>query len=144
MRGAATNKNSGGAASIDRFIGERIRQRRTMLGMTQDDLAAALGVSYQQIQKYETAANRISAGRLYAIALRLGVEIGYFFDSFGDADGNHAGSNADLPHGGRMRSTIDVAQRFAAISDPEVRAAIAGLVRTLGQRLPKDGEQAAD
>lgn len=143
MRGAVQKKD-GGALSIDRYIGERIRRRRTMLGMTQDDLAAALGVSYQQIQKYETAANRISAGRLYAIAQRLGVEISYFFDQFDDGDEGEAAPGGDIPHGGRMRSTIDVAQRFAAISDPEVRAAIAGLVRTLGQRLSKNVEEVRD
>ena len=54
-------------ASLDRRIGERIRLRRTELGMTQHQLAAALGVSYQQIQKYENGANRISAARLWQI-----------------------------------------------------------------------------
>jgi len=139
MRGVEQKTNGGATLSIDRFIGEHIRLRRTMLGMTQDDLAAAIGVSYQQIQKYETAANRISAGRLYAISQRLGVEIGYFFDDFNKAAGGDGEVPAEIPHGGRMRSTIDVAQRFAAIADPEVRAAIAGLVRTLGQRLSKSG-----
>jgi transcriptional regulator with XRE-family HTH domain len=121
---------------VDRYVGERIRQRRSMLGLTQDDLAAALGVSYQQIQKYETAANRISAGRLYQIGRRLGVDITYFFEGFQGSDAAALIASEPLPHGGTMRSTIDVAQNFSGITDPEIRAAIAGLVKTLGQRLP--------
>ena len=53
------------ASEVDRIVGERIRRRRILTGLTQDQLGEALGVSYQQIQKYETGANRVSAGRLY-------------------------------------------------------------------------------
>lgn len=121
---------------IDKHVGERIRQRRTMLGMTQDDLASALGVSYQQVQKYETAANRISAGRLYEIARQLGVGVSFLFDGFDSQQLASAGEAQPMPHGGRMRATIDVAQHFSGISDAEVRAAIASLIKTLDRRSP--------
>ena len=92
---------------IDRHVGERIRHRRTELGLTQEQLGEALGVSYQQIQKYETGANRISAGRLYEIARRLGVDISDFFDGLDDRD-VVAGEVTALEHGGRQRSAIEL------------------------------------
>lgn len=116
---------------IDQHVGERIRLRRTELGLTQEQLAEALDVSYQQIQKYETGANRISAGRIFEIARKLGVEISYFFD--GLALGAETAS-APLEHGGRQRSAIELVRKFAQIKDPEVRAAIAGLVKTIVDR----------
>lgn len=64
---------------IDRFIGQKIRSRRWMFGMTQKDLADEVGISFQQIQKIETGANRIAASRLWDIAKALDVGIAYFF-----------------------------------------------------------------
>jgi transcriptional regulator with XRE-family HTH domain len=116
---------------IDQHVGERIRLRRTERGLTQEQLAAALVVSYQQIQKYETGANRISAGRLYEISRKLGVEVGYFFEGL---DVDQRPPTAPLEHGGRQRSAIELVRKFAQIRDPEVRAAIAGLVKTIVER----------
>jgi transcriptional regulator with XRE-family HTH domain len=116
---------------IDQHVGERIRHRRTELGFTQEQLAQALDVSYQQIQKYETGANRISAGRLFEISYKLGVEVGYFFvDLMLDGDPPAMG----LEHGGRQRSTIELVRKFAQIENTEVRAAIAGLVKSIVDR----------
>jgi len=64
---------------IDALIGQKIRSRRWMFGMTQKDLADEIGISFQQVQKIETGANRIAASRLWDIAQVLGVSIGYFF-----------------------------------------------------------------
>jgi transcriptional regulator with XRE-family HTH domain len=114
---------------IDQHVGERIRLRRTERGLTQEQLAAALDVSYQQVQKYETGANRISAGRIFEIARKLGVEVGYFFEDLVDG-----ASTAPLEHGGRQRGAIELVRKFAQIQDLEVRAAIAGLVKTLVER----------
>jgi transcriptional regulator with XRE-family HTH domain len=116
---------------IDQHVGERIRLRRTERGLTQEQLAAALEVSYQQIQKYETGANRISAGRLYEISRKLGVEVGYFFEGL---DADQEPLTTPLEHGGRQRSAIELVRKFAQIRDPEVRAAIAGLVKTIVER----------
>src|SRR4051794_1800670 len=85
---------------IDQHVGERIRLRRTERGLTQEQLADALDVSYQQVQKYETGANRISAGRIWEIARKLAVEVGYFFEGL-DAEPEPA--SAPLEHGGRQR-----------------------------------------
>jgi transcriptional regulator with XRE-family HTH domain len=114
---------------IDAHVGERIRLRRTELGLTQEQLAAALDVSYQQIQKYETGANRVSAGRILEIARKLSVDVGYFFEGVSDDD-----PALPLEHGGRQRSAIELVRKFGQIKDPEVRAAIAGLVKTIVDR----------
>jgi transcriptional regulator with XRE-family HTH domain len=115
---------------IDAHVGERIRLRRTELGLTQEQLAEALDVSYQQVQKYETGANRVSAGRILEIARKLGVDVGYFFDGLSD----EGDPFPPLEHGGRQRSAIELARKFGQIKDPEVRAAIAGLVKTIVDR----------
>lgn len=117
-----------GTKRIDQHVGERIRLRRTELGLTQEQLADALNVSYQQIQKYETGANRISASRIFEMARKLGVEMSYFFHDFSLDD---RGDPLPLEHGGRQRSAIELVRKFAQIDDPHVRAAIAGLVKAI-------------
>ncbi|MEL6828802.1 MAG: helix-turn-helix transcriptional regulator [Pseudomonadota bacterium] len=66
--------------TTDLHVGKRLRRRRRLLGMTQQDLASQVGVRFQQIQKYECGANRITASRLYALSRALGVSVQYFFD----------------------------------------------------------------
>ena len=70
----------GGIGPVDAFVGKRICARRRLLQMSQKQMAERLGVTFQQVQKYEKGINRIGAGRLYAIAKILGVDISYFFD----------------------------------------------------------------
>jgi len=125
---------------VDEYVGERIRERRTALGLTQEHLASALDISYQQIQKYETGSNRISAGRLYEISLRLGVDVGYFF-----SDLNPAERDGPMPHGGRNRTTIDLVRNYTDINDPSVRAAVSTLVKSLaGKKAKRSGATSAD
>jgi transcriptional regulator with XRE-family HTH domain len=68
---------------IDEHLGKRLRRRRRLLGLTQQQLASACGVRFQQIQKYECAANRMSAARLWQLAQVLDVPVSYFYDGFG-------------------------------------------------------------
>ncbi|MGH6898888.1 MAG: helix-turn-helix domain-containing protein [Geminicoccaceae bacterium] len=121
----------GGTRGIDQHVGERIRLRRAELGLTQEQLAEALDVSYQQIQKYETGANRISASRIFQMARRLDVDLGYFFEGLSLDDPT---AQAPLEHGGRQRSAIELVRKFAQIDDPQTRAAIAGLVKAIVER----------
>ena len=114
---------------IDHHVGSRIRLRRTQSGMSQEQLAATLGISYQQIQKYETGANRISAGRLFEIGQRLDAGIAYFFDGF-----ETEGETPEPVHGGRNRIAIDLVRNFLDIANEEQRAALATLVKTLKTR----------
>jgi transcriptional regulator with XRE-family HTH domain len=120
-----------GTRHIDQHVGERIRARRAELGLTQEQLAEALNVSYQQVQKYETGANRISAGRIFELARKLRVDVGYFFEGL-PLDG--PAEQAPLEHGGRQRSAIELVRKFAQIEDPQVRSAIAALVKAIVDR----------
>lgn len=70
---------------VDAHVGKRIRHRRWMVGMTQQQLADRVGIKFQQIQKYETGMNRVSASRLWDIADTLGVNIGFFFEGIDEA-----------------------------------------------------------
>ena len=71
---------------VDAHVGKRIRHRRWMVGMTQQQLADKVGIKFQQIQKYETGMNRVSASRLWDIADALGVEISFFFEGLAEGD----------------------------------------------------------
>jgi transcriptional regulator with XRE-family HTH domain len=73
------------ANDIDLHLGRRLRRRRRLLGLTQQQLASAVGIRFQQIQKYECGANRISAARLWQLAEALEIPIGYFYDGLSDA-----------------------------------------------------------
>jgi transcriptional regulator with XRE-family HTH domain len=99
--------------------------------LTQEQLAEALDVSYQQVQKYETGANRISAGRIFELARKLRVDVSYFFEGLPlDAPPEQV----TLEHGGRQRSAIELVRKFAQIEDPQVRSAIAALVKAIVDR----------
>lgn len=118
---------------VDRQVGERMRRRRILLGLTQDQVADALGISYQQIQKYETGANRISAGRLAQIAEVLEVQPGWFFGVV------EAG---DVPESS-SRAVIELVRNFSRIEDERVRAHLTALVRSLAGQADMD-EAAGD
>lgn len=111
---------------IDDYVGERIRQRRTELGQTQEELGNLLHLSYQQVQKYETGANRVSAGRLYAIARELGVNVSYFFDGYNESD-----TTAPQPHGGHNRAAIELVRNFLEIRDETLRSAVSSLLKAV-------------
>jgi transcriptional regulator with XRE-family HTH domain len=94
------------------------------LGYTQEQLAEALDISYQQIQKYETAANRVSSGRLFQIAQRLEAPVGYFFEGMGVEFEIEASA-------GPNRATFELVRNFSMIIDPTVRNAVSSLVKSL-------------
>ena len=114
------------AADIDRHVGDRIRRRRVMLGLTQEQLGEALGISYQQIQKYETGANRVSAGRLFMISQILEVGIATLFDGLGE--------DVDRDVNNTSRHVIELVRAFSKISDEKIRGSVMSLVRTLSDK----------
>lgn len=116
-----TQTTASNANAVDRRVGERIRRRRVLLGVTQDQLADALGISYQQIQKYETGANRVSAGRLAQIADVLEVQPGWFF---GTPEAAEEPSDSS-------RAVIELVRNFSRIEDERVRGHLMALVRSL-------------
>lgn len=114
------------AKRVDVHVGERLRERRSFMGYTQESLAQELVLSHQQVQKYETGANRISAGRLYELARTLDVPIQYFFEGFDESLPAHTPK-----HGGTNRAAIEIAQNFSDIKDQTVRSTLSSLVKTL-------------
>jgi transcriptional regulator with XRE-family HTH domain len=119
------------ALDVDRYVSLRIRQRRIMLGLTQQQMAELIGVTYQQAHKYETGINRISAGRLYQIARALGVEISYFFEDVEPGSGVTRGQEL-MP---QQRMLLELARNFAAIRSRKHQEALCHLARVLS-----DGE----
>jgi transcriptional regulator with XRE-family HTH domain len=117
-------------STLEQYIGDRIRRRRIEIGLTQEELAAALGCSYQQIQKYESGANRVSAGNLLRLARRLDVPLDYFFLGWDEETG--AGPAAERPQG--SRHTVELVRSFESIGDPAVCGAVAALVRAVAER----------
>lgn len=83
---------------VDVYVGKRIRHRRWMVGTTQQQLAEAVGIKFQQIQKYETGMNRVSASRLWDISNVLDVPVSFFFEGLDDSqtEGNAAGTSGDI------------------------------------------------
>ncbi|MEX0922505.1 MAG: helix-turn-helix transcriptional regulator [Rhodovibrionaceae bacterium] len=114
--------------SIERRVGQRIRERRTMLGLTQQQLAELIGVTYQQAHKYERGINRISAGRLFQIARVLGVEMNFFFDKGNDSD--------TIALTDRQRMCLDIARNFARIRNDRSREALSLLCRVMADEEP--------
>ncbi|MBL8672834.1 MAG: helix-turn-helix transcriptional regulator [Alphaproteobacteria bacterium] len=116
------------AKAVDRHVGARIRERRIMLGLTQQGLADLIGVTYQQAHKYERGINRVSAGRLFGIAQALGVPVSFFFD------GLETGKEQELTP--RQRLCLEVARNFAQIPDQRHQEALSKLTRALADTRP--------
>jgi transcriptional regulator with XRE-family HTH domain len=111
------------AQDIDHHIATRLRERRTMLGLTQQQVAGMLGITYQQAHKYETGANRVSAGRLHQLARALEVDVGYFYEGLGSGE-------PARPTARQQRQMLELARNFAALARPQ-QEALCELVRAL-------------
>lgn len=121
---------------VDLHVGGRVRMRRKMLGVSQERLAEALGLTFQQVQKYERGANRISASKLYDIARFLSAPISYFFEGLTDpshgADAQHDATSEQHVHGFLMTSEgLELAAAFPRIGRSKLRRRILDLVRAL-------------
>ena len=119
--------------STDTYVGSRVRMRRKMLGLSQEKLGEQLGITFQQVQKYEKGANRIGASRLQTISQVLEVPIGYFFPQEPAAVGGMGESaQSDYVSDFMMSSEgIELNRAFAQIKDPKLRRKVIELVRTM-------------
>lgn len=105
---------------VDAHVGTKIRQRRWLIGMTQQTLADLVGIKFQQIQKYETGANRVSASRLWDISQALEVPVAFFFD--GIAAGNALRPQASVPTDLMgNREALDLVRSYYAIPENQRR-----------------------
>ncbi|MEM6375015.1 MAG: helix-turn-helix transcriptional regulator [Pseudomonadota bacterium] len=106
---------------VDMHVGKRIRHRRWLVGMTQQQLAEAVGIKFQQIQKYETGANRVSASRLWEIADALDVEVSFFFEGLDQGEEEKASTDmvsADLLGD---KEALDLIRSYYAIPENQRR-----------------------
>jgi len=124
--------------AVDLHVGGRVRMRRKMLNMSQEHLADALGLTFQQVQKYERGANRVSASKLYEIAKTLQVPVSFFFDGLADPvtnENDDVGAAADrivteflnTPEG------MELAEMFPKIGRGSVRRQVLDLVRAMAE-----------
>ena len=135
----AGRRKAGQPHPIDVHVGARVRLRRTMLRMSQEKLAAALGLTFQQVQKYERAANRISASRLYQLCRIFGVGVGFFYDGLDPAHAGNPGfaeTSAEPFEADplRQRETIELVEAYYAIDDPAARRRLFELARQLAAK----------
>ncbi len=130
------------AHPIDLHVGQRLRQRRCLLGLTQQRLAAAVGIKFQQIQKYESGANRVSASRLWALAQALDTPVSYFFENLPEVRDDDAiplvnGAGGPRNDNGALepqilsnKETIDLVRAYYHLSE-EPRRRLLDLAKTL-------------
>lgn len=126
---------------VDAHVGSRVRLRRTLLGMSQQKLAAALGVTFQQVQKNERGTNRIASSRLFDLSKTLDVPIQYFFDEMPAETAASARSHGIVAAKSAAdheldplakRETLELVRAYYRIKSPSVRKRVYGLAKTLG------------
>jgi transcriptional regulator with XRE-family HTH domain len=117
--------------NVDVHVGSRVRQRRMLLGMSQEKLADALGLTFQQIQKYERGANRIGAGRLYALSNALEVPVSYFFEDLeAPSTVQPMRESQQMDPMGR-RETLNLVRSYYGITDQAIRRRMLDLMKSL-------------
>ena len=115
---------------LDVHIGERLRLLRTLRGFSQERLGLSLGITFQQVQKYERGANRIGASRLYHISRVLGVGVPYFFDGMNRSadDSGESGDDGTM----HRRETLELVRAYERIADGRIRRRFFDVVRVIG------------
>jgi transcriptional regulator with XRE-family HTH domain len=129
--------------TLDAYIGARVRMRRLMLNMSQEALSGKLGVTFQQVQKYEKGLNRISASRLFELSQALGVPVGYFYDGLDEGDAlvrlNGADGLQDSPAVSPLMEFIssgpgvELNQAFLRIEDDKMRRRLLAVVNDIAR-----------
>ncbi len=133
---------------VDIHVGRRVRLRRTLLGMSQERLGDAVGLTFQQIQKYERGANRIGASRLFELTQILDVPVSFFFDDMDDelksSEGRMAKGLRDrgqaplAPDPMAKRETLELVRAYYRIGDPRVRKRVFELTKSVASTTAKD------
>jgi transcriptional regulator with XRE-family HTH domain len=135
---------------IDKHVGRQLRWRRNQLNLSQEALAERLGVTFQQVQKYERGANRVSAGRLYELARALDTTITYFFSGAEVVDQalTRAGVAEEAEDGDFAgpidTDSVDLVIAFRSIADPRVRKNILALVKSQAAADHRDKDESGD
>ena len=130
-------------SDIDLHVGKRLRRRRRLLGLTQQALAEQVGIRFQQIQKYECGANRVSASRLFELSEALSVPVQYFYEGLGSFDGPHDPADSPeilAPDVLSKKETMDLVRAYYSISE-EPRRHVLDLVKSLEKARQSMGPQ---
>ena len=130
-------RNARRANTVDSHVGGRVRLRRMLLGMSQEKLGESLGLTFQQVQKYEKGVNRIGASRLFDLAHVLGVPVQFFYDELGQSSNSSAPGFAEHHTETYVvdflgtREGLELNKAFVRIHDPKVRRSVVDLVKSL-------------
>jgi|SRR5690348_551943 transcriptional regulator with XRE-family HTH domain len=138
-------EREGRPSPIDVHVGSRIRLRRTLLGMSQERLGEALGLTFQQVQKYERGVNRVGASRLFDLSRVLDVPISFFFDDMPESLANTYGGPSARRSTGfsetqdsfsddalNRRETLELVRAYYRITEPAVRKRVFELIKSMG------------
>ena len=140
-------KTKGTPDYVDVHVGKRLRIRRSLLGLSQEKLAEAIGLTFQQIQKYERGTNRVSAGRLYQFSKILDVPVSYFYEQIGESVGKNTAAgmsdNAQQPFGTanessdllQKKETLDLLRVYYAVKDENLRKDIYRFVKSMSDKI---------
>ncbi len=139
-------KTKGTPTDIDVHVGHRLRVRRSLLGLSQEKLAESIGVTFQQIQKYERGTNRVSAGRLYELSKTLSVPVTYFFEQIGKpligSEGTAFLGMADNDQEGfesedimSSKETLELVRTYYSIDNPEMRKDILKFIKSMADKI---------
>lgn len=150
LSGAIT-ADTEGPHPVDQHVGQRLRLRRTMLGVSQESLADTIGLTFQQVQKYERGSNRISASKLFSIAKALNTPISFFFSGYNEeADGDYpladkslrrsfseaAEPSYDIDDPLSKKETLELVTAYYRIADPAMRKKMLELIQSLAADVP--------
>jgi len=140
--GTGESRETGRPNPVDIHVGARVRLRRTLLGMSQEKLGEAIGLTFQQIQKYERGANRIGSSRLYDLSRVLDVPVSFFFEDMPDTVAASSPAQirgmteAPAEYSGAdpmaKRETLELVRAYYRIRDPQVRKRLFEMAKTLG------------
>lgn len=127
-----------GPHPVDTHVGSRVKLRRMILGMSQDSLGKSLGLTFQQIQKYEKGVNRIGASRLFELSGLLEVPVQFFYDDYGNAGaGAHGFAEPDVAEAFmelvNSPEGVQLCRYFSKITDPQVKKRVLDLVKTIAE-----------
>ena len=146
-------KSGDGPDPVDIHVGARLRLRRNLIGMSQEQMGKALGLTFQQIQKYERGSNRMSASRLHQLSKVLSIPVAWFFEElpnsalrrYGFSD-NTQETLTDAPAASTetemmtRKETHDLIRAYYSITDPKQRRKVLDLVKSMAETLGKDKE----
>lgn len=136
---AEYGRGTGRPHPVDVHVGGRVRMRRTLLGMSQEKLGEAIGLTFQQVQKYERGTNRIGASRLFDLSKVLDVPVGFFFEELGDWNGKQGNRSRGFAEEQAeyeqdpmaKRETLELVRAYYRIKEPAVRKRLFDMCKAL-------------